>query len=106
MSSRAQARSKSGPHVSVACGLVGLVSSRYIGLLAMRDVLTRNTVPVSLYLWDHYEHARCEESPATWTLTTTPGSHGFAYDAETLLSHNPEAPPIDRVRERAIPGVG
>jgi signal transduction histidine kinase len=92
--------------VSVACGLLGLFAAYAIGILGTRDLFVRSTIPTSLYLWDRYEHARCLASPSTWTLETTRGMTSFAYDAESLASANPAAPPLDRALYAAIaPGA-
>jgi signal transduction histidine kinase len=82
--------------VSIASVFAGIVAAYVGSVVAGREVFQRNTIPVSLYLWNRYEHARCLASPETWSLSVTPGTSGFAYDPATLASRNPAAPPLDR----------
>src|SRR5581483_11669559 len=46
------------------------------------------------WLMDHGERARCERDPARWRMTGPAGAPIDAYDAATLISHNPDSPPL------------
>ena len=92
--------------VSIACGIAGLFSTYVIAASSAREVLTRNTLPVWVDGWIAYGRARCEASPSNWTASLIPGTHAWAYDAATLRSSNPAAPPVDRDLVARIPKGG
>ncbi len=81
--------------LAIVCGITGLISSSVMSGVTARDVIVRNTVPMWIHLWTHGEQARCEAAPASWTLSLVEGSHAWAYDPATLVSRNPDAPPVE-----------
>src|SRR6185312_5324114 len=85
------------------CGLVGLLVTRILGAFITRDIVIKNTLPQSEYLWRTSERTKCEASPDTWTLSLAPGSAAYAYDAATLTSRNPGAPPVERELFERLP---
>ncbi len=91
---------------SVVCGLVGLGSSSILVGVTSRDVLLRNTLPVWIFAWTTHEQPRCEASPETWTLSLVQGTAAWAYDADTRLSRNPLAPPLEAELAARAPHVG
>jgi signal transduction histidine kinase len=91
---------------SIACGLLGLLSARFLATLATRDVLLRNTIPVWIDSWESHGRARCMEAPESWTQSVIEGARAWAYDADTLRSHNPAAPPLDPDLLAEIPEGG
>jgi signal transduction histidine kinase len=92
--------------VTIACGFVGLLSARVSESAARRDNLLHNTIPVWMHLWKSTEQARCEAAPETWTLSIVPGTTVWAYDAQTLRSRNPDAPPLDSALVAGFPPGG
>lgn len=91
---------------SIACGLVGLLSSWVLSVYTTRDVVLRNTVPMWIYSWQTHGAAQCLASPETWTASAVEGTRTWAYDAATGLSRNPDAPPLDRALVALIPEGG
>lgn len=79
--------------VSILSGIVGLViatmSVRYaterLGAQVMCNWLKRASLR---------QKSRCEEQPDQWTAGIPGGPIVFGYDAETLTSRNPAAPPL------------
>ncbi|MEC9442484.1 MAG: HAMP domain-containing sensor histidine kinase [Myxococcota bacterium] len=88
--------------------------SRLLGLSALAVILV-GSVTYFLTLWqflpltaindgqlilmsmERGESARCEADPRRWSLTTPEGMVLYAYDHDTLTSHNPDALPLDGV---------
>lgn len=81
---------------AVLCGVIGFASSRFVWKQVTYAALLRFHEPLADYTWESHERARCEASPETWSMTLSHGARTFAYDARTLESRNPEAPPLDR----------
>ena len=81
---------------TVLCGVIGFTSSRFVWKQVTYAALLRFHEPLANYTWDTYERQRCEASPSTWSMTLDHGARTFAYDATTLTSRNPDAPPLDR----------
>ncbi|MFT3765058.1 MAG: HAMP domain-containing sensor histidine kinase [Minicystis sp.] len=81
---------------SMLCTLVGLVAAASWVRYATRDAIVRDFGPRLVDGYRRYALARCEASPASFALALEPGATAFAYDAATLASRNPAAPPLDR----------
>lgn len=81
--------------VSVLSGGVGLFSAA----LAARYATQRMAAEV-MGKWLERSSARrkvrCEERPEEWSAGLPDGPRIYAYDARTLISENPDAPPLDR----------
>lgn len=90
--------------LSLICGLLGAAGSEVVSRVQSYRGFARIAGPVLQVVFAGEERRRCEASPETWTLSTT-RSEAFAYDAATLTSRNPLAPPLDRgVFARIAPG--
>lgn len=81
---------------TVLCGVVGFACAPIISRLAVHQGMARFAEPLSDYVYRTYERARCERDPATWSMSLDHGARAYAYDADTLTSRNPQAPPLDR----------
>jgi signal transduction histidine kinase len=81
---------------AVLCGIIGYVIPRVTSWPAIRRSTAQLQAPIAEYTFSQYERSRCEVAPSSWTLSLAYGARIFAYDAATLMSHNPEAPPLDR----------
>jgi signal transduction histidine kinase len=85
------------------CAVLGFASSRFVWQLVTREAIARFSEPQSEYLYDTYERARCEAAPESWSVSLSRGARTYAYDAETLTSRNPGAPPLDRAVWARLP---
>src|SRR5262249_18447737 len=95
-----------GAHVKIAgrlsvaavlCALVGFLAAPLVPrVVSRRDAVGHIEEPMVAYLYRTYERARCEAAPRTWSMPMDHSARTYAYDAETLVSLNPEAPPLDR----------
>ncbi len=81
---------------TVLCGIIGFASARVVWKQVTYAALLRFHEPLADYTWETHERARCEASPATWSMALEHGAHTYAYDATTLASLNPAAPPLER----------
>jgi signal transduction histidine kinase len=81
---------------AVLCGVVGFASARAVSGTVTREAVLRFHEPLARYTYVTYERARCEAAPAEWSIAAEHGARTYAYDAETLASRNPSAPPLDR----------
>lgn len=81
---------------TVLCGIIGFVTARLVWQRVTYASITQFHEPLADYTWTHYERARCEADPASWTMSFERGARTFAYDGETMTSRNPEAPPLER----------
>lgn len=89
--------------IGVLCGVLGVATVALLTLWTSRGAVLRSSGPLLAWLMEHGERARCEQAPASWSLTGPEGAEIWAYDGETLTSHNPAAPPLS-VKLRA--GLG
>ncbi|HLK39425.1 MAG TPA: HAMP domain-containing sensor histidine kinase [Polyangiaceae bacterium] len=95
---------------AVLCGIIGYVVPRATSWRAIGQSVAQLTAPVALYTFTKYEQPRCEAEPSSWSGALAYGARVYAYDAATLTSHNPDAPPLDvdlwrEVLERKDPPV-
>jgi signal transduction histidine kinase len=81
---------------TILCGIIGFATSRFVWRRVTNDALLRFHEPLADYTWETYERGRCEASPSTWSISLAHGARTFAYDAATLSSQNPDAPPLAR----------
>jgi signal transduction histidine kinase len=81
---------------SVLCGMIGLLVAQILIRRAAREVMTAGLVPYIHHALESGELAHCEAEPATWSVSLLRGLRVDAYDANTLTSKNPSAPPLDR----------
>jgi signal transduction histidine kinase len=79
---------------AILCGVLGYAVPRATSWRVTRQRTAQLLTPLALYTFSTYEKARCEAAPAAWSLSLAYGGHVFAYDAQTLRSDNPEAPPL------------
>ena len=81
---------------TVLCGIIGFFSARGVLRLMTRTGIGLFQEPLAEYVYRTYEKARCESDPSVWSMALKHGARSFAYDAESLASQNPVAPPLDR----------
>ena len=80
---------------AVVCGMAGLVMSLLLVRFTFRESVIRATAPLAIATYRDFGHSRCEASPRTWVFHDEGGATAYAYDADTLKSANPDAPPLD-----------
>jgi signal transduction histidine kinase len=79
---------------SILCGILGLVVSFAFIRYTAREALRTGFAPYVRRSVDSEEVQRCEVAPERWSMQLQ-RARIDAYDATTLASHNPEAPPLD-----------
>jgi signal transduction histidine kinase len=90
---------------TVLSGLIGFASARIVWRQVTYAALLQFHEPLADYTWAEHERARCEAAPEAWSMSFERGARAFAYDEATLVSRNPEAPPLERdVWERLARG--
>jgi signal transduction histidine kinase len=77
---------------TILCLIVGMLIRR----TAIRGEFEELVAPHARYLYDRIERADCEAAPERWSAQLGNGERTYAYDAETLVSRNPAAPPLER----------
>ncbi len=89
---------------SVGCGLVGLGAATIFTRMVLRELVIGAFAPLTIGGLRTNEQSLCEASPSTWSLALPADDvRAFAYDAASLTSWNPRAPPLDLSLYRALP---
>lgn len=90
--------------VAVLSGAVGLASATMSARYAA-ERLGANMLGNWLKRSSARQKARCEEHPNDWSVGIPEGPRVFAYDATTLVSMNPAAPPLETAVHARLPAV-
>jgi len=87
---------------TVLCGIIGFGTARVVWKTVLRQAVVSFHEPLARYTYETYEKARCEAAPESWSMRLERGARAYAYDAATLASRNPQAPPLDRDAWRRV----
>jgi len=90
---------------AILCGIVGLLTSQLLVRIAFREAVIRASAPLAVTTFRVHGRKRCEASPETYVFDDGSGSRAYAYDAATLRSANPAAPPLDPAYARLADDV-
>lgn len=82
--------------VGLLCGALGLFMSRSLARSNSEALIGRFAGRTILAMFNNGEGAKCEASPATWSLNAPGFSEVYAYAADSGMSANPAAAPLER----------
>jgi signal transduction histidine kinase len=81
--------------VGLLCGVLGLFVARALTRWFSEALIGRYAGRTMASMMDHGETTRCQAAPSSWSLQSPGFAETYAYDTTTLLSANPNAPPLD-----------
>ncbi len=81
---------------SVVCGAAGAITTFMFGRAILREAIHHVVAAIAVESFRDAEREVCLRAPASWSLLDGDGQPSYAYDATTLRSRNPAAPPFDR----------
>ena len=88
--------------MSLLCGLLAFAASQFLVARVIRDTALDRFNDFVVVSYRKHERPRCEAEPERWRLDLGDGGRGYTYDPDTLLSKNPEAPPLQREAFEAL----
>jgi signal transduction histidine kinase len=90
---------------SVLCGLLGLLVAHMLTRRSAQGAILAGALPYIRHTLETGELSRCQRAPETWSLGLARGARLDAYDRDTRISRNPQAPPLDEaLYERLLSG--
>ncbi len=89
---------------SILCGILGLLVPWVLVRRTMREAMQSDLAPYIRKTLESGELARCERAPDKWFLELPHATRLDAYDGATLMSHNPEAPPLETTLHQRLEG--
>lgn len=81
---------------SIVCGVMGAVTTLMLARAMLRQEIQHLIAGVALEAFRDAGRPVCLRDPTHWNFVDSDGEISYAYDAKTLRSSNPEAPPLDR----------